>query len=67
MLFNQIGKFPISNFNGINAPPSEDRYAALKDLDSLMKKTQLKEDTQNNSNNCKQVKFLNVINWAIFL
>ena len=26
-------------------PPSEDRYAALKDLDSLMKQTQLKDDT----------------------
>jgi Arf-GAP domain and FG repeat-containing protein 1 len=25
-----------------NTPPSEDRYAALKDLDSLMKQTNLK-------------------------
>ncbi|XP_063974196.1 arf-GAP domain and FG repeat-containing protein 1 isoform X2 [Diachasmimorpha longicaudata] len=43
--FTQTGKPYMSNFNGINAPPSEDRYAALKDLDSMMKKTQLKEDT----------------------
>ncbi|XP_046468895.1 arf-GAP domain and FG repeat-containing protein 1 isoform X1 [Neodiprion pinetum] len=33
-----------ANFNGITKPPSEDRYAALKDLDSLMKQTQLKEE-----------------------
>ncbi|XP_046736344.1 arf-GAP domain and FG repeat-containing protein 1 isoform X2 [Diprion similis] len=33
-----------ANFNGIIKPPSEDRYAALKDLDSLMKQTQLKEE-----------------------
>ncbi|XP_011304550.1 arf-GAP domain and FG repeat-containing protein 1 isoform X1 [Fopius arisanus] len=41
--FSQSGK-TMSNFNGINAPPSEDRYAALKDLDSMMKKTQLKDE-----------------------
>nr|XP_012136360.1 PREDICTED: arf-GAP domain and FG repeat-containing protein 1 isoform X3 [Megachile rotundata] len=33
------------NANGTYLPPSEDRYAALKDLDSLMKQTQLKDDT----------------------
>ncbi|XP_076281374.1 arf GTPase activating protein drongo isoform X3 [Lasioglossum baleicum] len=33
------------NANGTNMPPSEDRYAALKDLDSLMKQTQLKDET----------------------
>lgn len=33
------------NANGTYIPPSEDRYAALKDLDSLMKQTQLKDDT----------------------
>lgn len=33
------------NMNGAHVPPSEDRYAALKDLDSLMKQTQLKEET----------------------
>lgn len=36
------------NMNGAYAPPSEDRYAALKDLDSLMKQTQLKEETTAN-------------------
>ncbi|XP_029056639.1 arf GTPase activating protein drongo isoform X2 [Osmia lignaria lignaria] len=35
----------IMNANGTYIPPSEDRYAALKDLDSLMKQTQLKDDT----------------------
>ncbi|XP_029168719.1 arf-GAP domain and FG repeat-containing protein 1 isoform X2 [Nylanderia fulva] len=40
-VFNQVG----STINGAHAPPSEDRYAALKDLDSLMKQTQLKEET----------------------
>lgn len=40
-IFNQVG----STINGAHAPPSEDRYAALKDLDSLMKQTQLKEET----------------------
>ncbi|KAL6419823.1 hypothetical protein ACFW04_004755 [Cataglyphis niger] len=40
-MFNQVG----STINGAHAPPSEDRYAALKDLDSLMKQTQLKEET----------------------
>ncbi|XP_029659315.1 arf-GAP domain and FG repeat-containing protein 1 isoform X2 [Formica exsecta] len=40
-MFNQVG----STVNGAHAPPSEDRYAALKDLDSLMKQTQLKEET----------------------
>lgn len=40
-MFNQVG----STMNGAHAPPSEDRYAALKDLDSLMKQTQLKEET----------------------
>ncbi|XP_011346484.1 arf-GAP domain and FG repeat-containing protein 1 isoform X2 [Ooceraea biroi] len=43
-MFNQVGGNPM-NMNGIHAPPSEDRYAALKDLDSLMKQTQLKEET----------------------
>ncbi|XP_024228356.1 arf-GAP domain and FG repeat-containing protein 1 isoform X2 [Bombus impatiens] len=33
------------NANGAHVPPSEDRYAALKDLDSLMKQIQLKDDT----------------------
>jgi len=33
------------NMNSIYTPPSEDRYAALKDLDSQMKQTQLKEET----------------------
>jgi len=42
--FNQIGG-NLMNMNGIYTPPSEDRYAALKDLDSLMKQTQLKEET----------------------
>ena len=32
------------NANGAHVPPSEDRYAALKDLDSLMKQIQLKDD-----------------------
>lgn len=40
-MFNQVGL----TMNGAHAPPSEDRYAALKDLDSLMKQTQLKEET----------------------
>ncbi|CAL7947204.1 unnamed protein product [Xylocopa violacea] len=31
--------------NGTHVPPSEDRYAALKDLDSLMKQIQVKDDT----------------------
>ena len=45
--FNQsFGLYNTSNYkNGLNAPPSEDRYAALKDLDSLMKQTQLKEES----------------------
>lgn len=34
--------------NGAHLPPSEDRYAALKDLDSLMKQAQLKEETTGN-------------------
>lgn len=34
-----------TNINGTKVPPSEDRYAALKDLDFLMKQTQQKEDT----------------------
>lgn len=46
---DQTGKSYMSNFNGINSPPSEDRYAALKDLDSMMKKTQLKEDNLTSS------------------
>ncbi|KAK0088114.1 hypothetical protein PV325_013110 [Microctonus aethiopoides] len=46
--FNQIAVPTMSNVNGINAPPSEDRYAALKDLDSMMKKTQLNDDTSTN-------------------
>ncbi|XP_033228278.1 arf-GAP domain and FG repeat-containing protein 1 [Belonocnema kinseyi] len=32
------------NFNGVSSPPSEDRYAALKDLDCMMKQAQLKEE-----------------------
>lgn len=45
-MFNQVGGNGVNmNMNGIHAPPSEDRYAALKDLDSLMKQTQLKEET----------------------
>ncbi|XP_011692545.1 PREDICTED: arf-GAP domain and FG repeat-containing protein 2 isoform X2 [Wasmannia auropunctata] len=45
-MFNQVGGNATMNYmNGIHAPPSEDRYAALKDLDSLMKQTQLKEET----------------------
>lgn len=43
-MLNQVGGNSM-NMNGIHAPPSEDRYAALKDLDSLMKQTQLKEET----------------------
>ncbi|XP_012526919.1 arf-GAP domain and FG repeat-containing protein 1 isoform X2 [Monomorium pharaonis] len=44
-MFNQVGGNAMMNMNGLHAPPSEDRYAALKDLDSLMKQTQLKEET----------------------
>ncbi|XP_066586999.1 arf-GAP domain and FG repeat-containing protein 1 isoform X2 [Prorops nasuta] len=33
------------SMDGTKPPPSEDRYAALKDLDSLMKQAQLKEST----------------------
>ncbi|XP_077256692.1 arf GTPase activating protein drongo isoform X1 [Temnothorax americanus] len=44
-MFDQVGGNGTMNMNGIHAPPSEDRYAALKDLDSLMKQTQLKEET----------------------
>lgn len=44
-MFNQVGGNSTMNMNGAHAPPSEDRYAALKDLDSLMKQTQLKEET----------------------
>lgn len=44
-LFHQVGGNSTMNMNGAHAPPSEDRYAALKDLDSLMKQTQLKEET----------------------
>ncbi|XP_012215492.1 arf-GAP domain and FG repeat-containing protein 1 isoform X1 [Linepithema humile] len=44
-MFNQLGGNLTMNMNGALAPPSEDRYAALKDLDSLMKQTQLKEET----------------------
>ncbi|XP_012061817.1 PREDICTED: arf-GAP domain and FG repeat-containing protein 1 [Atta cephalotes] len=47
-MFNQVGGNATMNMNGIHAPPSEDRYAALKDLDSLMKQTQLKEETTGN-------------------
>lgn len=47
-IFNQVGGNPTMNMNGAHAPPSEDRYAALKDLDSLMKQTQLKEETTAN-------------------
>ncbi|XP_031835000.1 arf GTPase activating protein drongo isoform X3 [Nomia melanderi] len=45
--FNQttVNSTNTMNANGANMPPSEDRYAALKDLDSLMKQTQLKDDT----------------------
>ena len=46
-LFNQTAGDSTNavNANGTYMPPSEDRYAALKDLDSLMKQTQLKDDT----------------------
>lgn len=44
-MFNQVGGNGTMNMNGILAPPSEDRYAALKDLDSLMKQSQMKEET----------------------
>lgn len=44
-MFNQVGGNGTMNMNGTLAPPSEDRYAALKDLDSLMKQTQMKEET----------------------
>ncbi|XP_020296829.1 arf-GAP domain and FG repeat-containing protein 1 [Pseudomyrmex gracilis] len=44
-MFNQVGGNSTMSMNGAHAPPSEDRYAALKDLDSLMKQTQLKEET----------------------
>ncbi|XP_032668284.1 arf-GAP domain and FG repeat-containing protein 1 isoform X1 [Odontomachus brunneus] len=47
-IFNQVGGNSTMNMNGAHAPPSEDRYAALKDLDSLMKQTQLKEETTAN-------------------
>lgn len=40
-----LGNSLITNTNGTKVPPSEDRYAALKDLDFLMKQTQQKEDT----------------------
>ncbi|XP_076176694.1 arf GTPase activating protein drongo isoform X1 [Ptiloglossa arizonensis] len=45
--FNQTtgNSINTTNANGAYMPPSEDRYAALKDLDSLMKQTQLKDDT----------------------
>ncbi|XP_076626149.1 arf GTPase activating protein drongo [Colletes latitarsis] len=45
--FNQTtgNSMNTTNINGAYMPPSEDRYAALKDLDSLMKQTQLKDET----------------------
>ncbi|XP_012281045.1 arf-GAP domain and FG repeat-containing protein 1 [Orussus abietinus] len=45
MLTNQTAGTFTATFNGTTLPPSEDRYAALKDLDSLMKQAHLKEDT----------------------
>lgn len=39
------GNLLTANINGTKVPPSEDRYAALKDLDFLMKQTQQKEET----------------------
>ena len=43
---NQINSSTFPNTNGtITIPPSEDRYAALKDLDSMMKQANLKDDT----------------------
>ncbi|XP_035725207.1 arf-GAP domain and FG repeat-containing protein 1-like isoform X1 [Vespa mandarinia] len=39
------GNLLTANMNGTKVPPSEDRYAALKDLDFLMKQTQQKEET----------------------
>lgn len=39
------GNLLAANMNGTKVPPSEDRYAALKDLDFLMKQTQQKEET----------------------
>lgn len=41
---NQTAGCLSPNFNGISSPPSEDRYAALKDLDCLMKQAQIKEE-----------------------
>ncbi|XP_014615239.1 PREDICTED: arf-GAP domain and FG repeat-containing protein 1 isoform X2 [Polistes canadensis] len=39
------GNLLTTNMNGTKVPPSEDRYAALKDLDFLMKQSQQKEET----------------------
>lgn len=46
-LYSQTTGSPANtmNANGAYAPPSEDRYAALKDLDSLMKQIQMKDET----------------------
>ncbi|XP_015607743.1 arf-GAP domain and FG repeat-containing protein 1 [Cephus cinctus] len=51
-----------ANFNGISVPPSEDRYAALKDLDSLMKQTQLKEENNISSNSTWDITNSNATN-----
>ncbi|XP_053979051.1 arf-GAP domain and FG repeat-containing protein 1-like isoform X1 [Hylaeus volcanicus] len=50
--FNQTtgNSLSTTNANGAYMPPSEDRYAALKDLDSLMKQTQLKDDSGTTAN-----------------
>lgn len=57
---NQTAGCLTPNFNGINSPPSEDRYAALKDLDCLMKQAQIKEENppvgstwNTNNSNCE--------------
>lgn len=49
-----------TNANGAYVPPSEDRYAALKDLDSLMK--QMKDDIKVKDNNVTTG--LNASAWA---
>lgn len=47
---NTSTKIPSSNGTSYNTPstPSEDRYAALKDLDSMMKQATLKDETISN-------------------
>ena len=68
-LFNQTAGDSTNamNANGTYMPPSEDRYAALKDLDSLMKQTQLKDDTTATSVNTSTWNANNVSNsiWSV--